>query len=116
MRPSQLCSTRVNRSTTSWSTQPTLNPKAPRLLRNSNAQLPVGGIATDQPALWMPLALPVSGRDRTLTEPVAPEAMPSSPAPLRRPSVGSKDLDRHERHIVVREWASRVLHEPLQYG
>src|SRR5262245_15886654 len=33
-----------------------------------------------------------------------------------QPPVGSKDLDRHERHIIVGEWASRVLHEPLQYG
>jgi len=34
----------------------------------------------------------------------------------RRPSVGSKDLDNHERHVIVRERASRMLHELLQHG
>ena len=58
MRSSHLRSTRANHSTTSWSTQPTLNPKALRLLRISSAQ----------------------------------------------PPVGSKDLDHHERHIIVRDW------------
>jgi hypothetical protein len=33
-----------------------------------------------------------------------------------RPSVGSKDLDHHERHVIVRERASRMLHELLQHG